>query len=96
MTARLSPGLADDAIWRTLNFITAGDLRRFARRHHLALAFEPGVLADAIARIGRDPAFARRQGGVATLARWLDRAGVVAALPPTWVTPMVAILGRPA
>lgn len=95
-TARLRPGLADDAIWRTLNFITAGDLRRFARRHRLDLALEPGVLGDAIARIGEDPAFARRQGGVARVAKLVERTGLVAALPAAWVTPMVAIVVRPA
>ncbi|MBK7074853.1 MAG: class I SAM-dependent methyltransferase [Myxococcales bacterium] len=95
-TARLRPRLADDAIWRTLNFITAGDLRRSARRHGLELTLEPGVLGEAIARIGEDPAFARRQGGVARVAQLVERTGLAAALPAAWVTPMVAIVVRPA
>lgn len=94
-TARLRPRLAADAIWRTLNFITAGDLRRFARRHQLDLALEPGVLGAAIDRISEDPAFARRQGGVARVAKLVGRTGLAASLPAALVTPMVAIVARP-
>ena len=69
---------------------------RMGEDHRLDLALEPGVLGDAIARIGEDPAFARRQGGVARVAKLVERTGLVAALPAAWVTPMVAIVVRPA
>lgn len=91
-TARLRPALIDDPLWQSLNFITAGDISRFAARRQLSLHFRPGVLADAIERLARDPAFARRQGWAGRIAAALGRAGAhrwLRALPPTWLTPMV-------
>ena len=38
----------------------------------------------------------RRQGGVARVAQLVERTGLAAALPAAWVTPMVAIVVRPA
>jgi hypothetical protein len=98
-TATLRPRLKDDPLWQSLNFVTAGDLRRFARRHGLAVEFQRGVLADVIARLATDEAFARRQGWAGRAARGLARAkvlGLVNRIPPTWLTPMVAVFARPA
>jgi SAM-dependent methyltransferase len=92
LTPRLRAGLAGNPLWQSLNFITAGDVIRFARRHDLELHFRAGVLADAIERLALDPAFARRQGWAGRIAAGLGRAGagwLFRALPPTWLTPMV-------
>lgn len=96
LTARLVPSMARHPMWPTLNFITAGDLVRFARRTGLTCAFVPGILSDAVARLARDPAFARRQRRIAVVARAVERTGLLAWLPPSWQTPMVAIITRPA
>ncbi len=96
-TSRLRPDLADDPLWHSLNFITAGDISRFARRAGLALTFRPGILADAVERLARDPAFARRQGWAGRIAAALGKAGALGwlrALPPSWLTPMVFELHR--
>lgn len=98
-TARLRPGLADDPVWQSLNFVTAGDLRRFARRSGLTIQFAPGVLAEVTDRLKRDAAFAQRQGWAGRLARGLARAnvlGLVNRLPATWLTPMVTVFAKPA
>lgn len=97
LTARLAPSLARDPVWATLNFVTAGDLARFARRAGLELELVPGVLADAILRLATDPAFARRQGWAGRLAAAVGRTGLLARIPASWQTPMVAIFrrGRP-
>jgi len=98
-TARMVRGLGDDPLWQSLNFITAGDIARFADRAGLDLAFRPGVLADAIDRLAHDPAFARRQGWAGRVAAALGKAGagrVLRAVPPSWLTPMVFELRRPA
>ena len=98
-TARLRRALADDPLWQSLNFITAGDIARFAARHDLTLRFRRDVLTDAIERLARDPAFARRQGWAGRAAAALGRTGAhrwLRALPPTWLTPMVFELSSPA
>jgi SAM-dependent methyltransferase len=79
-------------LWTSLNWITAGDIRRFADRHGLRVTFNDGELAKALQRLRHDPAFARRQRGpvVGTL-RLLDKVGVAglfARVPATMMTPM--------
>ncbi len=99
LTARLRRDLAADPLWQSLNFITAADVTGFAERAGLELAFRPGVLTGAIDRLAGDPAFARRQGWAGRSAAALGRAGLLGwlrALPPSWLTPMVFELRRPA
>jgi len=97
-TARLLPRLAGDPIWQSLNFVTAGDMRRIARRTGLTVTFTPGVLADVTNRLKHDRAFAERQGWAGRFAGMLARArilGLINHLPPTWLTPMVAVFENP-
>jgi SAM-dependent methyltransferase len=97
LTARLRPRLAEDPLWQSLNFITAGDLKRLARRNNLTVHFAPGVLAEVTDRLKTDAAFASRQGWAGRLVRMLARTRVldpVTHLPPTWLTPMVAVFGK--
>jgi len=97
-TARLLPRLAGDPVWQSLNFVTAGDMRRIARRTGLTVSFAPGVLADVTNRLKHDPAFAQRQGWAGRLAAMLAKAnilGLVNRLPPSWLTPMVTVFEKP-
>jgi SAM-dependent methyltransferase len=85
-------------LWTSLNWITAGDIRRFANRHGMRVTFNDGELARALQRLRQDPAFARRQRGpvVGTL-RLLDKVGVAglfASIPATMMTPMTFTLTR--
>jgi SAM-dependent methyltransferase len=98
-TARFRRGLRDEPLWQSLNFVTARDLRTFARRHGLTVRFMPGVLGDLLARLDTDQAFANRQGWAGRVAHALGRVGVLGAvnrLPPTWLTPMVTVFEKPA
>ena len=92
LTAHLARRTRTEPGWQTLNWITAGDIKAFARRHGLDVRFHEGELAAALARLRGDEAFERRQRGpvVATL-RFLERVGatrVLQRLPGTWMTPM--------
>ena len=84
-----------DPVWGSLNWITAGDVRRFARRHGLALQFHPGQLAAGLDRLRHDQAFARRQRGPLVAAA-RAAAPLLARLPPTWMTPMTFVATSPA
>ena len=66
-TGRLWPSLRRDPVWRTLNWVTARDIRAFADRQRLDLRFRPGQLAATIDRLRVDPAFSRRQRSVARI-----------------------------
>lgn len=97
LTALARSHLAEEPLWRSLNFITAGDVRRAARRNRLAVHFEAGVLSAAVARLARDPAFARRQGWAGRLAAAVgraDRFSLLERLPGSWLTPMIIVLRR--
>jgi 2-polyprenyl-3-methyl-5-hydroxy-6-metoxy-1,4-benzoquinol methylase len=96
-TATLRPHLKHDPLWQSLNFVTAGDVRRFARRRGLTVRFVPGVLSEVIARLTTDEAFAQRQGWAGRTALRLARMnGLLSRIPPSWLTPMVMIFERPA
>ena len=95
VTGRLWPRLREDPVWETLNWVTAGDIRDFARRHNLALEFRSGQLSATLDRLSYDLAFARRQQ---TLARIAAIPGVkmgLRVLPTTWSTPMTFELLKP-
>jgi len=89
------PRNADPAIWGSLNFICHRDIRRFARRRNLRVAFRRGMLDRALQRLRTDPHFRNRHRGVAGIAaRMLAGAGVLRWLPPSMDTPMVFELRR--
>ncbi|MBV9509027.1 MAG: class I SAM-dependent methyltransferase [Caulobacteraceae bacterium] len=92
-TTRLLPSLRNDPVWRSLNFVTLGQIRRIARDTGLVATFRPGMLHQAFARLDADHAFGARHKGMATrLQRLLKRTGLLGLLrhlPPSLATPMV-------
>jgi SAM-dependent methyltransferase len=88
LTGRIWPQLRENPVWATLNWVTAADIRHFADRHGFALRFRPGRLSATLDRLAYDPAFARRQRGVARLAAVPGVAKALRLLPSTWSTPM--------
>jgi 2-polyprenyl-3-methyl-5-hydroxy-6-metoxy-1,4-benzoquinol methylase len=100
LTRYVARRAGQEPLWDSLNWITAGDLRRYANRHGLTLRFREGELAAALRRLRDDPEFARRQRGPITAAlRLLDRigvAGLIARMPATWLTPMTFTVTKPA
>ena len=99
LTSHLARRARTEALWESLNWITAGDVRRFADRHGLRLQFRQGELAAALDRLRHDADFARRQRGpVVGALRVLDRvglAGLIARMPATWLTPMTFTMTKP-
>ncbi len=80
-------------IWDSLNFVTYHDVRKLARDSDLAIDFRPGLLHDAVDRLGRDPWFRQRHAGLVLAAHaTLRRLGLLRALrqvPPALGTPMI-------
>jgi SAM-dependent methyltransferase len=89
-TARLLPAsVTSTGLWRSLNFVTARQVRRVAARHGATVDFERGVLADAFDRFG-EPEFARRHRVLARLAGPLRAiTPLVRRIPPSLATPMI-------
>ncbi len=86
------PGDADAAIWESLNFMSHGQVRRYARRRGLDVRFRSGLLYEALRRLDGDEAFrARHRGVVGRMAAWVARspmAELARHLPPSLTTPM--------
>jgi SAM-dependent methyltransferase len=94
LTGLLRPSVCEDPVWETLNWVTVGDIRRFARRHDLALSFRPGQLSRTLRRLDYDPAFARRQQTLARIARLPGVTRALRLLPTLWSTPMTFDLAK--
>jgi len=98
LTERLLPDrIVDTGLWRSLNFVTARQVQATATRLGREVVFRPGILAEALDRLGSDPAFASRHR---ILARFERQIGYVSSLtrrlPPTLMTPMVFQWSAPA
>jgi 2-polyprenyl-3-methyl-5-hydroxy-6-metoxy-1,4-benzoquinol methylase len=85
-------------VWDELNFVTAGRLRRIAKKSGLRVAFEPGVTGAIVRRILTDPLLAARQGpGLRAFAAIVNRSGLLAVIdrvPARLATPMIARFTR--
>ena len=95
LTRHLARRAGRDPVWQTLNWITAGDVRRFARRHELDVRFWPGQALAALDRLADDPAFAERQRGLVRVLAHSGAARLLARLPPAWQTPITFTLFTP-
>ena len=90
--------LLSEKVWRSLNFITAADLRAYAKRSRLTIDFKRGTLGEALDRLHAEPDFAARQprflyhaAHAMKITRLTD---IIRELPTSWVTPMTVILRR--
>jgi 2-polyprenyl-3-methyl-5-hydroxy-6-metoxy-1,4-benzoquinol methylase len=92
LTASVVPRLNEHELWQSLNFITAGRVKRFCRAQNLECRFDGGLLSKAFDRIDQDRAFQQRRGrAVRHVQRVLKSTGLLALirrLPPQWSTPM--------
>lgn len=102
-TRRLFPARVAEQqdVWDSLNFITAGRLRRLARHHNLDVTLEPGRMAEMIERLAHDPVFARRHLGdraafvlspLLRIGRGLGLMAMLRHFPPSLLTPMTVVL----
>ena len=94
LTAWLMPGIRKTELWRSLNFVTLGRMRRAFERQGCSCRFARGTMRTAFERLDHDEEFRKRQGGRGTVAaarKILDRFGLlelVGYLPPILSTPM--------
>lgn len=82
-------------LWDSVRFVTARQVRRYARQRDRSLEFEGGLLHSSLARLEEDPRFAGRHPGLRVLQRGLRRGGAMGGLrrlPATWATPMLFTL----
>ncbi len=87
----LPRAIADTDLWSSLNFVTAGQVRRWALRAGVEVEFAQGVIAEALDRFVSDPVFAERHAGLGAIVRALRRfglVGLVRRLPAGLVSPM--------
>ncbi len=87
----LPRSMTNTGLWASLNFITARQVRRWARRAGVDIRFTRGVLAEALDRFVSDPVFADRHevlSGVVSILRRSGLVEVVRRLPASLVSPM--------
>lgn len=100
-TALFLPGARTTALWRSLNFVTYGRMKRAIAGHGLGCAFDSGTMYAAFDRLGQDDQFRKRQGGktVVSLAhatlRGLGLLSLLKHIPPVLATPMTFEARRP-
>ena len=87
------PDLKNNKLWRSLNFVTSGDILRYARECGLVVEFLPGMMLRAFERLRVDSVFRERQTGIATtLFAILERVHLLSFIGrlPYWLaTPML-------
>jgi hypothetical protein len=92
--------IADDELWRSLNFITYFWLKDLARANGLSISFRSGTMKEALDRLDTDVEFAARQSGIASkIHRLLKAMGVISAigaLPAAFSTPMMVEMQKSA
>jgi SAM-dependent methyltransferase len=98
--ALLPRRIAQDELWRSLNFITYFRVKRLARVNGLNAVFRKGTMANALKRLDIDAEFAARQSGIASrMQRLLKAMGVISALgalPAALSTPMMIAMEKDA
>lgn len=82
--------VADTPIWKSLNWVTARQVRRWAKTRGRSVELRPRVMVAALERLARDPMFAiRHQSPLVRIASSRPVRAAVGWLPPTLSTPMV-------
>lgn len=93
LTSRfVSDATSSSDLWQSLNWITHGQLTRWARDRFVTVRFERGLLTRVSDRLNDDDEFRRRHGGllrgIARVLRLTRIDRLLAAAPPAIVTPM--------
>ncbi|MFN0315734.1 MAG: methyltransferase domain-containing protein, partial [Burkholderiales bacterium] len=93
-TAWLLPRIGDTDLWRSLNFVTLGRMKRAFAQYGLNCQFSPGTMYAAFERLDHDVQFQKRQGGMTVVSfahrtlRGLGLIRLLKHLPPVLATPM--------
>jgi len=99
LTERLLPDrIAKSDLWHSLNFITARKVRRIASSLEVSVSFRRGIAAEMMERVMVDEQLRERHPLLAKLVHLLRKVpfvtGMLARVPPGWMTPMVFELRR--
>jgi 2-polyprenyl-3-methyl-5-hydroxy-6-metoxy-1,4-benzoquinol methylase len=89
--------ISGSSLWRSLNFVTAKQIQRYAKAHSFEVVFKRGMMARSIQRLRDDPQFLQRHrliGRVTQNAFGLWLLKVVAKLPSRFATPMDFLVCR--
>ena len=85
-------------VWEELNFITAGRVRRLARKYGLNVSFDPNIMRNALDRFNNDTLYRQRQRGFVAAVQRVVKAtrlgGLIGRIPGRFGTPMVMRLSR--
>ena len=87
----LRGAVTESGLWQSLNFVTARQVRRWARTAGVEVRFDRGVLAESVERFLADEDFAERHSGISGVVRVVKRLGAVPLLrrlPASIVSPM--------
>ncbi len=91
------PRLRRDELWRGLNFVSARQMVRLAKRHALGIRFDRDHLHRTFLRLEGEPLFRAKHyvlAGTFRALRALRLANLLRFVPPTLVTPMQFTLSR--
>ncbi len=90
-------GVSDVPMWKSLNFITYGDVCRFAKCNGLEVGFATGTMLTAFKRLEYDPVYRGRHRKLYIVWQALKRIripAVIERIPARLSTPMVFTLYR--
>jgi len=93
-TAWLLPSISQTELWRSLNFVTLGQIERAFAKRGLSCTFASGAMRSAFERLDSDEQFRQRQGRSGVVAatnftlRHLGLMRLIGGLPPVLATPM--------
>lgn len=91
-------GVANEGLWRSVNFITLPKLKRIASGLNLSASFEKGIMAASFKRLDYDPEFSKRHPALTKINKFMRALGIIKALeklPPVACTPMTFVLTKP-
>ncbi|MBA3447600.1 MAG: methyltransferase domain-containing protein [Pseudaminobacter sp.] len=94
----LPSSIGSSGKWKSINFITAGHVERFARNRNYTIRYSANVFADMIKRTQTDAEFSKRHSGFAgrmiKLARATGLLGLVEKVPPQFLSPIIFTMQR--
>lgn len=90
-------GVADENLWRSINFITLPRMRKVAKHISMDVSFQQKAMKDSFIRLEHDKEFAERHPGLVKVYPLLKKLGVISMfglIPPVLCTPMTYTLMR--
>lgn len=90
-------GVADEPLWRSVNFITLPQVKQLTESAGLKVKFQKEVMKTSFVRLEHDKEFASRHKALAGIYKFLKAVGIIrlmGAIPPSMCTPMTFAISR--